>query len=467
MIGSGTVGIVLVGTICLFGARVAAAEVPIPSFEVAQGADAAAESFERERLRELDRLHREALGKYRQGDRLGARANWEAMLRIEPGNRRATVFLAELGAPPADPARLPSSPPPEDVPPPAGRVELLGRLGGFGFASDLAVRDEVVFVAADDAGLLTVDVSDPSAPELLASYGTPGRVHGMKLSGSVAYVDRSVIPNGAARVEFVDLSNARAPRLLGSYEAPDLLGCAAVSGSVACMRWSETRRSSGLRFLDVANPWAPAALWHGETPDFAWGVAVSGRTAFVALGRSGLQVLDVSNPSAPTVLGLWGMPVHGSFARDVVVSGTIAYVPTHYPVLSEPPMPPPSGAKGLLILDVSNPGAPVPLGFHDMGGYAESVAVYGTLAYVAATHLGLLVLDVSQPSNPVPLASYKDSTGSISVAVSGDVVYLASDAGLQILRYVPPPADPPAPIEVPPVESGDGLDATDGSITPL
>jgi hypothetical protein len=63
--------------------------------------------------------------------------------------------------------------------------------------------------------------------------------------------------------------------------------------------------------------------------------------AYVADGERGLQIIDVSNPSAPVRRG--GYDTSGN-ALDVCVSGDLAYVADGY---------------GLQIIDVSNPAAPV------------------------------------------------------------------------------------------------------------
>lgn len=74
-----------------------AAEAPAaaPAAPVAPAAPAAAPVDAKALTVELDRLHRDALAKYRAGDIEGARAGWNAMLAARPGDRRATTFLAE------------------------------------------------------------------------------------------------------------------------------------------------------------------------------------------------------------------------------------------------------------------------------------------------------------------------------------------------------------------------------------
>ena len=113
------------------------------------------------------------------------------------------------------------------------------------------------------------------------------------------------------------------------------------------------------------------------------GVAVSGITVYVADGPSGgLRVVDVSDPNSPTEVGSYDTP---GWANDVAVAGTIVYVA--------------DWNSGLRVVDVSNPTSPTEVGSYDTPGNAQGVAVAGTTAYIADGYGGLRVVDVSNPSS--------------------------------------------------------------------
>lgn len=71
---------------------VAAAAEPVAGAVAAAPMDAAA------KREQLDRLYRDAMVKYREGNIEEARNIWNAMLAIEPGDKRATTYLAETQA---------------------------------------------------------------------------------------------------------------------------------------------------------------------------------------------------------------------------------------------------------------------------------------------------------------------------------------------------------------------------------
>jgi hypothetical protein len=97
----------------------------------------------------------------------------------------------------------------------------------------------------------------------------------------------------------------------------------------------------------------------------------------------------------PLLQGKWPSYARGP-ANDVQVVGNRAYVALQY------------GEHGeLAILDVSNPASPVQLGGYDTSAWAYSVAVSGSVAYVADAGAGLEIIDVSNPSSPARLGGYK------------------------------------------------------------
>ncbi|MBN1920197.1 MAG: hypothetical protein JW892_03050, partial [Anaerolineae bacterium] len=160
-----------------------------------------------------------------------------------------------------------------------------------------------------------------------------------------------------------------------------------------------------------------------DTPGSALGVAVSGGYTYVADGYGGgLRVVDVSNPAAPVEVGYYDTP--GS-ALGVAVSGGYAYVVDGY-------------GGGLRVVDVRNPAASVEVGYYDTPGSALGVAVSGGYAYVADSSSGLRVVDVRNPAAPVEVGFYDTPGSAEDVAVSGGYAYVADgDGGLFILSYLP------------------------------
>jgi hypothetical protein len=156
-------------------------------------------------------------------------------------------------------------------------------------------------------------------------------------------------------------------------------------------------------------------------------VAVAGALAYVTSGS--LRVIDVSDPAAPREVGAYNTD---GFAQDVAVVGTLAYVA--------------AGNAGLQVIDVSDPTAPRQVGYSGTPSEAKGVAVLGDRAYVAASD-GLRVIDISYPSPGMPVLGACDTPGwAVDVAVdeippASCVAFIAaSGAGLRVIDTLNPAA---------------------------
>ena len=153
-----------------------------------------------------------------------------------------------------------------------------------------------------------------------------------------------------------------------------------------------------------------------------------GTLAYVADFFAGLRVIDVSNPAAPVEVGFLDT---GGLWFDVAVVDGMAYI---------------AGGAGLHVIDVSNPASPVEVGVLDTPGRAKGLAVVGDVAYIA-DDTALRVIDVSNPAAPVELGSVDTPAFATSVSVVDGLAYVATsllDFGLRVIDV----GNPAAPVEL-------------------
>ncbi|MBI2877785.1 MAG: choice-of-anchor D domain-containing protein [Candidatus Tectomicrobia bacterium] len=199
-------------------------------------------------------------------------------------------------------------------------------------------------------------------------------------------------------------------------------------------------RDAGLIVLDVTNPLPHVhpnpvkRIGQLVKPEVDWaaeGVLVAGRGAnqyaYVAAGEAGLRIVDVTDPSdlKNKVIGVLPTPAP---AVAIFVLGNYAYL----------------AAGDLLVVDVSDPQAPVQRGRYDIPGRATWLQVAGGLAYVVDQAGSLWVIDLSDPDHLTELGRF-DTPGQVQgVFLAGGYAYVSDgDGGLLILRYRPP--IPPGP----------------------
>jgi hypothetical protein len=121
----------------------------------------------------------------------------------------------------------------------------------------------------------------------------------------------------------------------------------------------------------------------------AHGVALQGNLAYVATEK-GLTILDIADPARPFIVGVL-QPRPPLFPSTLLKSQAIA-VAGDYAYLA---------AANLIVVDVRNPAAPVPVGKRAVPGGLWDVAVKDDVVYGASLGGELYVLNVANKGNPV------------------------------------------------------------------
>ncbi len=275
--------------------------------------------------------------------------------------------------------------------------------------ADKVVTDGTyAYVATKNSGLVIVDISDPTDPQPVSYFDSPGQALDVELVGNYIY-----IADGNSGLMIVDVSDPANPTEEGSVDTPGDAEGISISGSYAYI----ADDASGLRVIDISDPQNPTEVGSIATPDNAYGVDVSGNYAYVAVNWTGLSSIDISNPASPTLEDTYNTPGR---AYDVVVSGNMAYVADH--------------TLGLTVVDITDPAAMDIEGAYNTPGSSRNVAIAGSYAYVADNTSGLRVIDISDPRTPNEVGFYDTPGNAYGVAVSGTDVFISD--GLSGLRCV-------------------------------
>jgi hypothetical protein len=311
--------------------------------------------------------------------------------------------------------------------------ELVGRFDAGLFAGDSFLSDGHAYLAYTDydarglfeARLEVLDCRDPAFIRPAGAYATSGHARGVFVSGAHAYLS---VDDG---YDLLDVRDPRAPRLLRRFD--NRPGNVVAAAGFAYVGYAGPE-GSGFEILDAADPLNPRALGrylHGEFS--APRIQVSGDRAYLSwinqppAGPGGrFQVIDVSDPARPRLIGRY------PYSELKHAAGSLAYVQG----LGTP-------RRGLEVIDLGRPANPQRVGFHDAGpGVLGRFFLSGGLAYVAGGQSGLHILDVRDPRSPRRIGGHETSDAVRDVVVSGVHAYAADGfAGLQVLD-VSEPADP-------------------------
>ena len=163
---------------------------------------------------------------------------------------------------------------------------------------DVCVENNYAYLAADNAGLRIIDVSDPALPSEVGFYemGSFSSAKGVFISGNYAYVAAFL---GGLRI--IDISDPASPIEVGFYDTKNFAKGIYVVGNYAYV----ADNADGLRIIDVSDPASPQEVGFYDTDGWAKDVFVLGDYAYVADNRNGLRIMDISNPASPQEVGFY------------------------------------------------------------------------------------------------------------------------------------------------------------------
>ncbi len=331
-------------------------------------------------------------------------------------------------------------------------------------------------IAGGKGGLHIVEFSVPDSISETAIYDPYDLNSGLTVSGNHAfvgtYMDDLVI---------IDISNPSSPVEVTGVEFPDSpIKQISVYGDHLYVPGVEVDKEMGVSVLDISDPTDPVEIIHWssqlgylETP---FNVERYENYAFVSCALGGVEIFDVTQIDQPVFLDnwtLWDAATNQNFGvTNVKIAWPYLFAPDRAFGLYVLNVSDPSniievancqtpgeamwadisddhqhiyiadGEAGLRIINVSNPLAPVEVGYHDqILEMANHVAVYGDSVYVSdGGQIGLHVFDVSDPAAPVEVAYHK-TPGAFAhdVVVTNGLIYFLDYTHFEIFKMIEEP----------------------------
>lgn len=292
-------------------------------------------------------------------------------------------------------------------------INLIGEIDTGGSALRVHVEGDLAFVidvgANTTYGLIIVNVSNPTQPEILGSYHNGGLPFALESVDEIVY-----IADQFEGLRIIDISDPTHPIEIEGYVSSGMAFDLEIVGDFLFMADYEY----GMVVLDISTPSNPVYVSSYDLGCVH--LDIEEDIAYIA-GHGRISIVNVSDPHHPTLLGqtidssrtLW----------DPSVSNGTIYLANH------------SGDDGeLLIFDASNPSNIEEIGEFDSEGTFQSFFVQDSLLYAVDFESGLYLLNVGDPSALVEIERFSDGGMPWDVVLSGDYVYLCGSKGLQILH---------------------------------
>jgi fibronectin-binding autotransporter adhesin len=278
------------------------------------------------------------------------------------------------------------------------------------FARAVAVSGKYAYIADESAGLEVFDVSNTSAPVKVGNYAISGGAYSVAVSGRYVFIND--FSNHAVRI--IDVSNPAAPTLAATFNSPaGGLGAPqaiAVQGKYLYI----TDYAPAIYIVDISNPSNPAlaGTYNGASVSAPNDIYLSGKYAYVADGGKGLFILNVANPSSPTLVGAYPSSGSANYA-GVKVAGTYAYVADQ-------------GSPATRVFDISSPASPSLIGSVASAGTPNNINISGKYAFISGTSGGFDVVDINGVTAPAAnIGAIAVNTADVSdnLNVGGDAYF--------------------------------------------
>jgi hypothetical protein len=268
----------------------------------------------------------------------------------------------------------------------------------------------------------------PAAAAALA----PSDVGGGALSAPVARGNYLYVGTGVTLTAW-DMSDPAQPVVASRTSqapAPGPVRALALVGPYLYAAWNNPSDDGGITIYSLADPAHPLAV--GEVDDYVAadfkrpaGLAVSGNYVYVGDADNGLVVLDASDPLAPVNIGSVGSVYE--FDAMAVYGSQLLTTGSSF-----------LGDRLVHVLDITDPAAPVLAGNASLDGFSVLRAVL-TDGYALGVGVDLMVYDLHDPANITQVfdAPIDEATQAIRL---GNVLYLVGPGGIQVWDFTTPAA---------------------------
>lgn len=304
--------------------------------------------------------------------------------------------------------------------------QRLGAYINWVSAGNSTAAGNLVYLGGRKPMLATVDFTQPARPQLVATYDNatgqslwPRFIRGNRL---IALTDTGV--------DLFDINTSPVVQRLGHYTTTTLADVAWQDDLLYITTYNNQKNQ--IEIVDGSNPAVPklTATVPLSPTDAIGNLLIMGNYALL-----GTRILDISTPDAPKEVATYMSA--GFVWRSVLVDNRL-YV-LFYTADD-------ACRGGLEIIDLSNPAAPVRLGYQCWPNYAVDLAVADGYVYVTQAEgsydrywVGrLVVFDGTFPHALTELAVDRRIGTGADLSVADHTVYVTSNAGLFAYRYQSP-----------------------------
>ncbi|MFX0206394.1 MAG: LVIVD repeat-containing protein [Candidatus Hodarchaeota archaeon] len=294
-------------------------------------------------------------------------------------------------------------------------LKEIGLIPVEGYANDVQVVGDIVYLTDWLEGFLVYNVSNPANQSLLGSYECNNNIN-PAVKGAKTFLvrgDYAIVGFQHAGLKILDISDPTTLELVGEYFGSRDTYHIQVVDDLVYM----AMEYDGLQIIDISDVTRPTKVGEFNNGNPLFHIHVIGNIAYLRdYGQNHTLCLDVTDPSNITEIKQfdWG-------AYNIAMDDNIGYLCAI--------------AGGVLTYNFSDPTEPTFIDEYYDGGNSADIAISNNLAFVADVEDGLEILDITNPGDLVEIAQFNDGGRSRNVFVDGNVAYISEfEDGLEIIQ---------------------------------
>ncbi len=331
-------------------------------------------------------------------------------------------------------------------------IKLISKIDNLGACGGMDIKDNYLFLASINRGLIIIDISDLKNPKIVSTLyfldenaqdREKTEINGVKINGNFAYM--AIGKKGLAIINVSDLKNPKIDKILdlGNYvksldvDEDNIYVLTAVSLKILNKNSFETlsvlefngygndikvkegyayvATTEGLNIIDVSNVKTPSLRSSLDTQGYCLRVEVFNDYAYIANGID-IKIVKVSNKEDPVLINSFGKS--GVMCHDVESDGDYLYV-----LNNDKPC----------VLDISDKNDIKPLSSFDMVSLAKKILIDRDIAYIVNDYQGIQIANIKDLKN-IKLLSVSDLGGVVNDAVlKGNKLFVALNNGIRVL----------------------------------
>ena len=282
------------------------------------------------------------------------------------------------------------------------------------------IDKDIAYVTCGYSGVKAFDVSDPHNPTEIAnvSSSSNGYAHQLVMRDNLMF-----IADGHGGLKIIDFENFSNPVVLSQYTGDYAWGVEVI-GDTAFVANGFTGVGGKLTIVDVTDPTTPALLSSIITIGDATDIEVVDNLAFVTTSYAGFTVFDVSNHTNPIRLAQYiGQSTSDTELGDLEIVGDLAFL-SYW-------------SKRFNVLNISNLSKiEVIAEFNEsLNAFSVHIDTERSLAFLCDLELGLLLLDIQTPNQLTEVTRYFDGGKPNRIEVVGNLIYMTDqENGFVILE---------------------------------